>query len=105
PAKAKKMFDHIVEAAPDSAWAHRVLFDRAAKGERWDDAETEAARAGERDATLGSRLYLLVGATRLRDGDIDKSKTDLEAAAKLNPGTAGSFCDAGWALDQGDNPK
>ncbi|HVO31409.1 MAG TPA: hypothetical protein VMV18_11750 [bacterium] len=103
PAKAKKMYDHLLEVAPDSAWAHRVLFDRAAQAEKWDDAETEATRAGERDPILGSRLWLLVGATRLRDGKLDKARADLEAAAKLNVGTATSFCDAGWALDQGGN--
>ena len=104
PARGKKMFDRVLEVAPDSAWAHRVLFDRASEAEKWDVAEAEAARAGDRDSILGSRLFLLVGGTRLRDGRIDEAKKDLEAAAKLNRATANAFCDAGYALDGGGNP-
>lgn len=104
PARGQKMFDQVLQVAPDSAWAHRVLFDRASQAEKWDVAEAEAAKAGDRDSILGSRLFLLVGGTRLRDGKIDEAKKDLEAAAKLNLATANSFCDAGYALDGGNNP-
>ena len=103
PARGRKMFDHILEVAPDSAWSHRVKFDRAADAEKWADAEEEAAKTGDRDAILGSRLWLLVAGTRLRDGKLDEAKKDLEAAAKLNRATATGFCDAGFALDGGGN--
>lgn len=104
PAAAHKMVEHLLAVAPDSAWAHRAMFDKAARAENWDAAEKEAERTSERDATQGARLFLLVGATRLRDGNLDKAKEDLEAAAKLNAGTSGSFCDAGFALDGGGHP-
>ena len=94
-------FDKIVERHPDSAWADRVRFDRAAEAGDLATAETHAARAGAKDAAIGSRLWLMVAGTRLRDGDLEKTKAALEAAAALSPPAAGGFCDAGQALDGG----
>ena len=106
PARGKKMFDRVLEVAPDSAW-WRIACSSIARSqaENWNAAEAEAAKTGDRDSILGSRLFLLVGGTRLRDGKIDDAKKDLEAAAKLNVATANAFCDAGYALDGGWNPK
>jgi tetratricopeptide (TPR) repeat protein len=105
PALGRKLYDRVLEKAPDSAWAHRVLFDRAAQQEKWNVAEEEAGKAGDRDPTVGTRLFLLVGGTRLRDGNLERARADLEAAAKINPPAATSFCDAGFALDGGSHPE
>lgn len=99
----RKLFDQILERHPDSAWADRVRFDRAAEADDVAAAETHAAKAGEKDAAIGSRLWLMAAGTRLRTGDLEKTRTALEAAAKLSPPAAGGFCDAGQALDGGGN--
>ena len=96
-------FDRIVERHPESAWADRVRFDRAAEADDVATAETHAAKAGAKDAAIGSRLWLMAAGTRLRSGEIEKTKAALEAAAALSPPTAGGFCDAGQALDGGGN--
>lgn len=105
PVAGRKLFDALIEKHPDGAWAHRVKFDRAAEAERWEEAESEAGKAGEWDAFEGARLWLQVAGTRLHQGDLEHAKSDLEAAAKLSPPAAGGFCDAGYALDGGRHPE
>ena len=99
------MFDHLIDVAPDSAWAHRVKFDRAAQAEDWDTVEAEAEKAGTFDAREGARLYLQAAGTRLHQGNLKKTQADLEAASRLDRRSATGFCDAGQALDGGSNPK
>lgn len=99
----RQLFDRIVERHGDSAWADRVRFDRAAEMDDVTAAETHAAKAAEKDAAIGSRLWLMAAGTRLRTGDLEKTTAALEAAAKLSPPAAGGFCDAGQALDGGGN--
>lgn len=105
PVEGKKRFDELLLRHPDSVWAHRVLFDRAAENDDLDTAEAEAAKAGALDANEGARLFLLAAGTRLIAGDIEKTRADLEAAAKLKPAAAAGFCDAGSALDNGSRPE
>lgn len=105
PVEGRKQFDELLRRHPDSVWAHRVLFDRAADAGDLDTAEAEAAKAGALDANEGARLFLLAAGTRLIAGEIEKSKADLEAAAKLKPSAAAGFCDAGYALDNGSRPE
>lgn len=99
------MFDHLLDVAPDTAWAHRVKFDRAAQSEDWDTVEAEAEKAGTFDAREGARLFLQAAGTRLHQGNLKKTREDLEAASRLDRRSATGFCDAAQALDGGSNPK
>lgn len=101
PGAGKKRFDDIVERFPDSAWAHRVKFDRAAENGELEVAEAEAAKVANLDAVEGARLYLLAAGSRLLAGQLEAAKADLEQAAKRRPSAAAGFCDAGFALDGG----
>lgn len=105
PAAGKKRFDVLVEKFPDSAWAHRVLFDRAAENGELDVAEAEAAKVADQDAVEGARLYLLVAGSRLLAGELELAKANLEKASKHRKSASGGFCDAGYALDGGGHPE
>ena len=103
PAAGRKLFDEILTKHADTAWAKRVEFDRAAESGDLAAAEAAAKGAGERDARIGAQLWLLAAGSRLVAGEVEKTRADLEAAAKLHPPAAGGFCDAGFALDGGGN--
>src|SRR5207253_4982824 len=104
-AAGKKTFDDLMERFPDSAWAHRVKFDRAAEEGKLDAAEAEAKKVADLDDIEGARLFLLAAGSRLIAGDLEAAKADLEEAAKHRKSSAAGFCDAGYALDGGNHAE
>lgn len=110
PSAGEKIFERIVERHPESMWAHRVLFDRAARAEEWSECEEHAKRVAEKDGKEGARLWLQLAGTHLarttrnnEEEQLAKTRNALESAAKSHPPAANGFCDAGEALDGGGN--
>jgi tetratricopeptide (TPR) repeat protein len=99
--KARDAMEESIKLSPRNAQAHSLGGFLLAAENRIDEAREAFDRAIEIDGALGN-AWLGRGLTRIKKGDVDGGRKDLETAAALEPNRAifRSYLGKAWSLDQ-----
>lgn len=94
---ANEAFQHVLQAAPDSARAHEIMADAYTAQQQWDQALVEYRQVLQADPTLPG-IHGQISSNLMIKGEFAQALEECKAEAKIQPASAKVQTDIGRIL-------